>query len=155
MCIRPGAMHIITSFLGCIGTLVKGSGLDVLVGAAFGSMNGIITGLAWVRAMRAFRMVLDALLHNFLHTGAKTCEEISAYMDEARKHPTGRYWVDNFLKPTVLTHQFIRAERGLLALPATMFGADVALLAQCWTVPPRSPHLMTPARYALPATTQS
>ena len=32
-------------------------------------------------------------------------------MEEARKHPTGRYWVDNFLKPTVLTHQFIRAER--------------------------------------------
>ena len=111
MCIRPGAMHIITSFLGCIGTLVKGSGLDVLVGAAFGSMNGIITGVAWVRAMRAFHLVLDALLQNFLRTGAKTCEEISAYMEEARKHPTGRYWYDNFLKPTVLTHQFIRAER--------------------------------------------
>ena len=111
MCIRPGAMHIITSFLGCIGTLVKGSGLDVLVGAAFGSMNGIITGLAWMRAMRAFRMVLDVLLQNFLRTGAKTCEEISAYMEEARQHPTSRYWVDNFLKPTLLTHQFIRADR--------------------------------------------
>ena len=80
MCIRPGAMQIIMSFLGCTGTLVKGSGLDVLVGAAFGSMNGIITGKAWVRAMRAFRMVLDALLQNFLRTGAKTCEEISAYI---------------------------------------------------------------------------
>ena len=103
MCIRPGVMHIITSFLGCIGTLVKGSGLDVLVGAAFGSMNGIITGVALVRAMRAFRMVLDALLQKILRTDAKTCEEISAYMEEARTHPTCRYWVDNFLKPTVLT----------------------------------------------------
>ena len=111
MCIRPGAMHIITSILGCIATLVKGSGMDVLIGAAFGSMNGIIKCVAWVRAMRAFRMVLAALLQNFLPTGAKTCEEISAYMEEARIHPTGRYWVDNFLKPTVLTHQFIRAER--------------------------------------------
>ena len=111
MCIRPGAMHIITSFLGCIGTLMKGSGMDVLVGAAFGSMNEIITGVAWVRAMRAFRMELAALLQNCIRTGAKTCEKMSAYMEEARKHPTGRYWVDNFLKPTVLTHQFIRAER--------------------------------------------
>ena len=76
MCIRPGAMHIITSFLVCIGTLMKGSGLNVLVGAAFASTNGIITGVAWVRAMRAFRMVLAALLQNFLRTGAKTCEEI-------------------------------------------------------------------------------
>ena len=32
-------------------------------------------------------------------------------MEEARKHPTGSHWVDNFLKPTILAHQFIRAER--------------------------------------------
>ena len=38
-------------------------------------------------------MVLAALLQNFLRTGAKTCEEISAYMEKAR------------------THQFIRIER--------------------------------------------
>ena len=89
---------------------MKGSSLDILVGAAFGGMNGIITGVAWVRAMRAFRIVLAALLQNFLRTGVKTYEEISAYMEEARKHPKGRYRVDNLLKPTVLTHQFIRAE---------------------------------------------
>ena len=113
MCIRPGAMYIFRSFLGCIGTLMKGSGLDVLVGAAFVSRNGIITGVAWVRAMSAFRMGLAALLQIFLRrpTGAKTCEEISVYLEEARKHPRGRYWVDNLLKSTVLTHQFIRAER--------------------------------------------
>ena len=89
---------------------MNGSGLDVLVGAAFASMNGIITGVSWVRAMRAFRMVLAAFFQNFLHTGANTCEEISAYIEEARKYPTGRFSVDNFMKPTVLTHQFIRAE---------------------------------------------
>ena len=138
---------------------MKGSGLDVLVGAAFGIMNEL--GKAWVGAMRAFRMVLAALLQNFLCTGAKTCEEISAYMEEARKHATGRYWVDNVLKPTVLTHTHTHTpvhscrEKGQLALPAAMFGADVALLAQCWIVPLRSLHLVAPARYALSATTQS
>ena len=112
MCVRTGAMHTITSFLGCIGTLMRGSSLDILVGAAFGGMNGIITGVTWVRPMRAFRIVSTSLLQNFLRTGANTYEDISAYMEEARKHPTGRYWVDNFLKPRVLTHQFIRAEIG-------------------------------------------
>ena len=63
-------------------------GCILIVGAAFGGMNGIITGVAWVRAMEAFRVVLAALLQNFLRTGAKTCEEISAYMEKARKHPT-------------------------------------------------------------------
>ena len=44
--------------------------------------------------------------------------------------------------------------RGQLALPAAMIGADVALLVQCRTVPLRSLHLVAPARYVLPATTQ-
>ncbi len=39
--LRPGAMHIGMSFLGCIGALMKGSGLDVLVGAAFGRLTGL------------------------------------------------------------------------------------------------------------------
>ena len=43
----PGAMHIIMSFLGCIGTLVKGSGLDTLVGSAFGGLTGIMSGHEW------------------------------------------------------------------------------------------------------------
>ena len=68
MCVCPGAMHTITSFFGCIGALMKDSGLGILVGAAFGGMNWIITGVAWVRA---FRIVLAALLQNFLRTGAK------------------------------------------------------------------------------------
>ena len=42
---------------------MKGSSLDILVGAACGGMN--ITGVAWVRAVRAFRIVLVALLKTF------------------------------------------------------------------------------------------
>ena len=58
--LRSGAMHIIMSFLGCIGTLMKGSGQYTLVGSAFGGLTGIMSGK--VRAMRAFRMVSAALL---------------------------------------------------------------------------------------------
>ena len=46
-------------------------------------------GKAWVRSMRAFRMVGVVLLQNFHRDGEKTFSEISAYMDEVRKHPTG------------------------------------------------------------------
>ena len=63
--LRPGAMHVITSFLGCIGNLMKGSGLDILVGSAFGHITSIMNGKSWVMAMRAFRMVLVALLECF------------------------------------------------------------------------------------------
>ena len=109
--LRPGAMHIMMSFLGCIGTLMKGSGLDALVGSAFGGLTGIMSGKAWVRAMRAFRMVSATLLENFLQADTKMFDDILAHIEDARKHPTGRHWVNNLLMPTLLAHQFLRAER--------------------------------------------
>ena len=98
------------SLQGFIGTLIKGSGLDVLVGSAFGHVTIIMIGKAWVRSMRAFLMVAVVLLYNFLRDGEKTFNEISAYMDEVRKHPTGIQWV-NFIKPTLSIHQFLHAEK--------------------------------------------
>ncbi len=109
--LRPGAMHIIMSFLCCIGTLMKGSGLDVLVSAAFGGLTKIMNGKTWVRAMRAFRMVTAALLQHCLKNGEKTFNEISEYVEGVRHYPTGRHCVDNLVKPTLLVHQFLRAER--------------------------------------------
>jgi len=108
---HPGGMHIIQSFLGCIANLMQGSALDVYVASAYGGLTGIFNGKSWVKAMRAFRGVSAALLERFLSTGPKTFEQIQEYLDTARLHPTGRHWVDNFLIPTLLIHQFERAER--------------------------------------------
>ena len=74
--LRPGGMHTLMSFNGCIGNLMKASGLEVLVGAAFGGLTSIMNGKAWVKSMRAFRMVTAALLYDFLKDGAKTFEDI-------------------------------------------------------------------------------
>ena len=108
--LRPGAMHIIMSFLGCIGTLMKGSGLDALVGSAIDGLTGIMSGN--VRAMREFRMVSAALLEHFLHDNENNFDDILAHMEDGRKHPSWRHWVNNLLMPTLLAHQFLRAERG-------------------------------------------
>ena len=61
--------------------------------------------------MRAFRSVSVALLKRFLSTEAKTFDQINQYLDTARLHPTGQHWVDNLIVPTLLVHQFERAER--------------------------------------------
>ena len=60
--LRPGGMHTLVSFNGCIGNLMTVSGLEVLVGAAFSGLTSIMNGKAWVRSMRAFRMLKVALL---------------------------------------------------------------------------------------------
>ena len=44
--LHPGMMHTLMSFLGCIGTLMKASGLEVLISAAFDSISSIINGKA-------------------------------------------------------------------------------------------------------------
>ena len=41
---------------------MKASGFEILVGAAFGGLTSIMNGKAWVKSMRAFRMVTAALL---------------------------------------------------------------------------------------------
>ena len=109
--VHPGGMHIIQSFISCIAKLMKASALEVYVSAAYGGLTGIFNGKSWVKAMRAFRGVSAALLKRFLSTGPKTFEQIEQYLDAARLHPTGKHWVDNFLLPTLLVHQFERAER--------------------------------------------
>ena len=94
--LRPGAMHITMSFLGCIGTLMKGSGLDTLVGSAFGGLTGIMSGK--VRAMRAFRMV--SALHNWriFCRPMRTILMISWHTLRCEETPH-------------LAHQFLRAEK--------------------------------------------
>jgi len=60
--VHPGGMHFIQSFVGCIGKLMKDSGLESYVAAAYGGLTGIFNGKSWVKAMRAFRSVSVALL---------------------------------------------------------------------------------------------
>lgn len=109
--VHPGGMHIIQYFLSCIGKLMQGSGLEVYVAAAYGGLTGIFNGKSWVKAMRAFQGVSAALLKHLLSDGPKTFEQIEHYLDTARLHPTGQHWVDNFILPTLLIHQFVHAER--------------------------------------------
>ena len=75
----PGAIHIIMSILGCIGTLIKGSGPDTLVGAAFGGLTGIMSGKvkAMRGPMRAFRMVSDVRLENFMQANENNVDDNS------------------------------------------------------------------------------
>ena len=108
--LRPGMMHTLMSFIGTIGYTMKATGIDELVGSAFGGIPNILNGKAWPKSMRAFRMIVAALLDSFLE-GEKSHDDIIRYLDRARNHPTGKLWVDCFIIPTLIAHRFLRAER--------------------------------------------
>jgi hypothetical protein len=109
--LRPGMMHTLMSFIGTIGYNMQGTGVEELVGAAYSGVANIFNGKAWPKAMRAFRMVVAALLHDFLQGRERSHEDIVTYLEKAREHTTGKLWVDCFITPTMLAHQFLRAER--------------------------------------------
>ena len=109
--LHPGIMHTLMSFLGCIGTLMKASGVGVLLTAAFEGLAGIITGKSWPNALRAYRLITTALLEDFVQSGAKTYQELSEYLEAVRDKPVGRLWVDCLIKPTLLALQLLRAHR--------------------------------------------
>ena len=44
-------MHSLKGFLGYMGTLMKGSGMEVLMNAAFGGMSSIVNGKAWTNVL--------------------------------------------------------------------------------------------------------
>ena len=77
--LRPGIMRTVQSFCGCIGKLMRGSGIEPLISSAFGGLTGIMSGKS--RAMRAFRMVSTTLLSTFLSTGPKTLQNLSDYLE--------------------------------------------------------------------------
>ena len=64
-----------------------------------------------VKAMIIFLSVAAALSQRFLSTGQKTFDGIVQYLKTPRIHLTDPHWVDNLLPPTLLIHQFERAEQ--------------------------------------------
>ena len=116
---------------------MKASGVDVLISAAFAGITSIVNGKAWTNALRAYRLIMVMLLHNFYSNGAKTYEELNVYLETARGHPTGRLWVDCFVKPTLLSLMFLRGESGMVtsSSSSTVQGNAAILLRS------RSPQL--------------
>ena len=100
-------MHTWMSFIGAIRVTMRCTGLKDIVSAAYGGIAGIMNG----KAMRAFRMVVAALMHDFLQEGDKSHTDIATFLESTRTHPIGRLWTDCFIIPTMLAHQFMRAER--------------------------------------------
>ena len=109
--VRPGGMHTLMSFIGCIGTLMNGSGLEELLAVAFKGVGHMLKGKAWPKAVRGLRMVVCALLEPIIESGKMTMDTIEEELDKARQSRTGQLWVDCLVIPVAIIHLFIRAER--------------------------------------------
>lgn len=111
MVITPGGMHTLMSFLGSIGCLMQGTGLETILNSAYGGVTNMLNGKAWPKAMRGLRMVVVVLLEEIVHTGHTTLDDIYIALENACEKPNAKLWVDCLVTPVIIAHLFIRAER--------------------------------------------
>ena len=109
--VRPGGMHVLMSFVGCIGNLMCSSGLEEILNAGFKGVANMLLGKVWPKALRGLRMVVEALLQPFIISGATTLSSLEEVLENARGSRTGRLWVDCLIKPVSILLLYIRAER--------------------------------------------
>ena len=105
-----GGMHFLMSYIGAVGVLMAGSGLEELMKAAFCGVTKILTSKNFLQNTRALRIVAKHVLHQILSvksTPLKLMQELKA---RASKSRTAKHWVENLILPVLLMLNFIRAE---------------------------------------------
>ena len=60
--LRLGGMHFLMSYIGCIGSLMDGTGLEEVLCEQFRGVKKMMTGKKFPENVRAFRLLLEELL---------------------------------------------------------------------------------------------
>ena len=109
---RLGGMHWLMSFIGSIGQLMKNSGLDRLMKAAFGGVEKMLIGKKFPQNVRALRIIVIELLRPLIGPDVVTECELNATMEElSAKSILAEHWIKNLIHPVILAMMFIQAER--------------------------------------------
>ena len=111
--LRMGGMHFLMSYIGCIGTLMAGSGLDTLLKSAFAGVPKMLTGHKYPQNMRALRLLTEELIRPLLEDiNCSSMNDLVSILDSRTKASnTTKLWVECLIKPVFLMMEFVRAER--------------------------------------------
>ena len=106
-------MHMLMSFIGCIGTLMANTGLAEVLKSAFGGVDKRLLGKKYPQNLRAFRMCAEEVLRPFLLKETVTDFEtlMNSLSMKANQCRTARLWLDGLIWPVFITMRFVRAGR--------------------------------------------
>ena len=77
-------MHLLMSFIGCIGTLIANFGLEEILNKTFSGVEKILSGKKFPMNLRAFRMAVEELLQNNIQE-LLDYEVLSSFIDDVSK----------------------------------------------------------------------
>ena len=106
-----GGMHLLMSFVGCVITLMTGSGLEEVLKSAFGGVPRMLTGKNFPQNTRAPRMITEEILRGTLESEESYDDLMFLLEIKAAESRTTNLWVDNLIKPVFIMMLFVRAER--------------------------------------------
>lgn len=123
--IRLGAFHTAMSFLACLGKRFRDAGLqDILIESeivATGSVNGVLTGKHYNRAVRSHKLMSDALqrmrletyLHSLAEDDANKVEQLIKELQEAFPFPAYYDIINSerFIEFELSFHKFLETNR--------------------------------------------
>ena len=112
--LRLGGMHLLMSYIGCIGSLMAGSGLEEILGAAFAGVPKLLSGKKFPQNVRALRLLTEELLRPVfeMHPEMQSLEDMRRILDDmCTGSRTARLWVTVVVYPMLTILKFIRAER--------------------------------------------
>ena len=100
-------------FVGAIGTIMAGSGLEEILKSAFAGVPKMLTGKKFPQNVRALRILMKEMLRPVLRDqDIETMGQLKRYLElKATQNRTTKMWVECFINPLITIMQFVRAER--------------------------------------------
>ena len=114
--LRLGGMHLLMSFVGCLGNLLEDSGFEDVIAEAFTSSKQIMAGKKFPECIRAFRMVAEEVLWPLFELPVHDRpQSLSGMLDSldalSRSSRTTKLWTDVLIKGVLIIMRYVRAER--------------------------------------------
>jgi hypothetical protein len=107
---KLGGMHFLMSFVEVIGSLMRNSGLEDIMKAAFSGVAKMLTSKKYPQNTRALRLIEEEILRDTLYLVDSYHELLDKLFKMAEASRTSNHLVNNLILPVFLMI-FVRAER--------------------------------------------
>ena len=106
-------MHLLMCYLGCIGFLIKGTGLEEIMSKVFGGVKKMLDGKKFPHNFRALRIVAEELLREVINLNSyeTTDDLINGLYKNLEASKTSKVWINNLLRLLFIAMRFVRAEK--------------------------------------------
>ena len=105
-----GGMHWVISFVGCIGVLIKNSGLLSWLKSALGGEEKMLTGKKFSMNFRTLCFAMLELFRDYVGE-MKAFQDLGNFLDACSlENMLSKNWVDILIWPVILIKMYVRAE---------------------------------------------